>query len=168
MHLLAQHGAERLGPEIAEGWMENRNDVSTLERLLEQPGGLADTIEVAHFWGQIYGLHQALSKELKALLPHVLGHFSHAYPQGVSLYMILLGQEADAAAAAARLDQVWEVAMRVALEQGAAISHHHGIGLVRQPYLADALGSAHGVLRQVKSALDPRGILNPGKLGFPN
>ena len=58
--------------------------------------------------------------------------------------------------------------MRVALEQGAAISHHHGIGLVRQPFLADALGPAHGVLRQVKSALDPRGILNPGKLGFPN
>lgn len=166
MRLVGLHEPICLGPAIAEGWMANRNDVSSLERRVEQPGGIADTIEVAHFWGQIYGLHQALTTELKALVPTVLGHFSHAYPQGVSLYMILFGQETDAAAAGARLDKAWDVAMRIALDHGAAISHHHGIGLMRQAYLPEALGSGLSVLQQIKSSLDPNGILNPGKLAL--
>ena len=166
MGLLRKHGADKLGPEIAQGWMENRYDFSAVENRLSKPGGLAETIEVADFWGGIFGLHQALKKNLQPFVADVLGHFSHAYPQGVSLYMILLGDEPDAAAAAARLDEIWDVAMRTAMRHGAAISHHHGIGLARQPYLQEALGPGHAVLEQIKSALDPAGILNPGKLAF--
>jgi alkyldihydroxyacetonephosphate synthase len=164
--LIQQQGGTSLGSGITDGWMERRFDVSALENLLKRPGGLADTIEVAHFWGQIYDLHQALTRNLAPLVRIVMGHFSHAYPQGVSLYMILLGEQADAAAAAAQLGSVWDVAMRTALEHGAAISHHHGVGLARQPYLQEALGPGHAVLEQVKDALDPNGILNPGKMAF--
>jgi alkyldihydroxyacetonephosphate synthase len=49
---------------------------------------------------------------------------------------------------------------------GGSISHHHGIGLVRAAYLADALGTGFGVLQSLKRVLDPAGVLNPGKLGF--
>ena len=59
----------------------------------------------------------------------VLGHFSHVYLQGTSLYMILLGKVEDDAAAEERLMQIWDVAMNTCLERGAAISHHHGVGL---------------------------------------
>ena len=80
--------------------------------------------------------------------------------------MILSGEAADAAAAEARLRQIWEVSMRVALQQGAVISHHHGVGLARLPYLREDLGSAVLPLARVKAALDPHNIMNPGKLGF--
>ena len=53
------------------------------------------------------------------------------------------------------------------IESGAAISHHHGIGLSRGRFLARALGGAFDVLVTLKRALDPAGILNPGKLGIP-
>jgi alkyldihydroxyacetonephosphate synthase len=49
---------------------------------------------------------------------------------------------------------------------GGAISHHHGIGINRSRFLPDALGTGFGVLAAVKLALDPNGILNPGKLGL--
>jgi alkyldihydroxyacetonephosphate synthase len=166
MRLLQEHGNIKLGPEITQGWMENRYDFSAIENRLNRPGGLAETIEVAHFWGGILDLHHALKKSLAPRATEVLGHFSHAYPQGVSLYMILLGDEPDAAAAEARLGEIWDIAMHIALEHGAAISHHHGIGLARQAYLREALGSGHAVLEQIKDALDPQGILNPGKLAF--
>ncbi len=164
--LLGRHAAVCLGPAIAEGWMKNRFDFSAVENHLNRPGGLAETIEVAGFWGGILDLHGALKTGLAPFTTEVLGHFSHAYPQGVSLYMILFGEERDAAAAEARLEQIWDVAMHTALEHGAAISHHHGIGLMRQAYLPEALGPGHAILQQIKSALDPNGILNPGKLAF--
>ena len=80
--------------------------------------------------------------------------------------MILLGEVADAKMAELRLREVWEVAMHTSIKHGAAISHHHGIGLARQPYLRNELGLSFEVLQKIKDALDPQGILNPGKLAF--
>jgi alkyldihydroxyacetonephosphate synthase len=52
------------------------------------------------------------------------------------------------------------------LAHGGALSHHHGVGLNRGRFVAEALGAAVDVLATVKAALDPNGILNPGKLGL--
>jgi len=60
----------------------------------------------------------------------------------------------------------WAAVMGRTRALGGSISHHHGIGLVRGPYLAEALGAGYGVLESMKKALDPAGVLNPGKLGF--
>ena len=155
-----------LGPEIAWGWMDHRFDFSGVENRLAQSGGVAETIEIACLWDRILETYLALKSGLSPLAEHVLGHFSHAYPQGVSLYMILLGEAADAKSAELRLREIWEVAMRTSIEHGATISHHHGIGLARQVYLRQELGSSFEVLEQIKGVLDPHGILNPGKLGF--
>ena len=54
------------------------------------------------------------------------------------------------------------------MDAGGAISHHHGIGINRARFLPDALGAGFDVLARVKQALDPHGILNPGKLGLPS
>ncbi len=166
MKILLAAGGERLGPEIAQGWMDNRFDFSGVETRLSDPGGVAETIEIAGFWSDIQETYAALKENLTPLAEHVLGHFSHAYPQGVSLYMILLGEAADAHAAELQLGKIWDIAMRVSLEHGAAISHHHGIGLARQGYLREGLGSSYAVLERIKDALDPEGIMNPGKLSF--
>jgi alkyldihydroxyacetonephosphate synthase len=166
LDLCNAHGGQALGPEPAMAWMGRRFDFSTVENLLAQPGGLAETIEVAHFWDGILDTYQTLKAGLAPYAGEVLGHFSHAYPQGTSLYMILLGKAADDAQAEDRLLQVWQVAMQIALQKGAAISHHHGIGIARLAYMRPQLGSAMQVLERIKQALDPAGIMNPGKLGL--
>jgi len=61
---------------------------------------------------------------------------------------------------------VWDAGQRAALGAGASLAHHHGVGLNRSRFAAEALGSGLGVLAAVKTALDPHGILNPGKLGL--
>lgn len=46
-----------------------------------------------------------------------------------------------------------------------SISAEHGIGLLKKPFLGYSRSAAElQVMRQIKSALDPRGILNPGKI----
>jgi len=52
-----------------------------------------------------------------------------------------------------------------ALAVGGTLSGEHGIGITKKKYMEQALGKA-GVqaLKSVKQALDPKGILNPGKI----
>ncbi|MEJ2479427.1 MAG: FAD-linked oxidase C-terminal domain-containing protein, partial [Acidihalobacter sp.] len=159
-------GGEDLGPAPVEAWMERRFDFSSVENLLAKNGGLAETIEVAHFWDAILGTYTRLKKSLAPYADEVLGHFSHVYPQGTSLYIILLGQTTNDAEAEARIMKIWETAMQICLDQGAAISHHHGIGIARLPYIRQELGASFTVLERIKAALDPANIMNPGKLGL--
>ena len=51
------------------------------------------------------------------------------------------------------------------LELGGTITGEHGIGLAKKPWLRQQMGDASfELLRQVKSAIDPQGLLNPGKI----
>jgi len=164
--LAERFGGRPIGPEGVHGWLNRRYDFSTVENLLATPGGYAETIEVAHTWRHLEDLHAALKKTLEPLADEVLAHFSHVYPQGSSMYLILLGQVADDRAAIERIESIWATTMQVCLDHGAELSHHHGGGLARSQYSRQSLGSAHLVLRKLKGALDPMGILNPGKLGL--
>lgn len=166
MAIVHRHGGKSIGSEGVLKWMERRFDFSTVEKLLDSHGGFADTIEIAHTWDGISGLYHALHEMLTPLADEVLSHFSHVYPQGTSMYMILLGRESSDREAVEKLRTIWRETMRVCLEHHAELSHHHGGGLVRSPYARESLGSAHLLLRRVKQALDPNGTLNPGKLGL--
>ena len=56
---------------------------------------------------------------------------------------------------------------RAALELGGTVSSEHGIGLARAEYLPEQMGrEAFSVMQSIKNALDPQGILNPGKMGL--
>lgn len=51
------------------------------------------------------------------------------------------------------------------LRRGGTITGEHGVGLAKKPFLKQQLGDAsYELLRTVKRALDPKGLLNPGKV----
>jgi glycolate oxidase len=53
---------------------------------------------------------------------------------------------------------------QLALQMGGTVTGEHGVGLVRAPYMAAEHGEALEVMRQIKRALDPWDIMNPGKI----
>ncbi len=61
---------------------------------------------------------------------------------------------------------LWNAGTRAVLANGGNLSHHHGVGLNRARFVAESLGESVTVLAALKAALDPRGVLNPGKLGL--
>jgi glycolate oxidase len=63
--------------------------------------------------------------------------------------------------------QAREALYRLALSLGGTLTGEHGIGATRRAYLPLALDAAQiEVMRRIRAAFDPNGILNPGKI-FP-
>ena len=54
------------------------------------------------------------------------------------------------------------------LRFGGSIVHHHGIGKARAHWVREEYGTSFPMLQTLKTAFDPHGILNPGKLGLPD
>ena len=52
------------------------------------------------------------------------------------------------------------------LAGGGSLSHHHGVGLNRSRFVAEALGGGLDVLASSRRRSTRKGILNPGKLGL--
>jgi alkyldihydroxyacetonephosphate synthase len=164
--ILGTLGARSLGADPVDSWYERRFDFSAVEELLAEEGGYAETIEVAHLWTGIEELYSALTEALAPLADEVLGHFSHVYLQGISLYVIVLGRAENNREASKRLNQIWHTAMQVTTDLGGELSHHHGAGLARQEFIRQNLGKQYQLIERLKGALDPAGILNPGHLGL--
>ncbi|MEI4279862.1 FAD-binding oxidoreductase [Klenkia terrae] len=67
--------------------------------------------------------------------------------------------------ARARAQLAFEEIITAALAVGGTVTGEHGVGLLKRPGLADEVGPAvMAMQRAVKQALDPAGILNPGKV----
>jgi alkyldihydroxyacetonephosphate synthase len=158
--------ADELGEGPVQQWLDHRNDTSALETYITA-GYVVDTMEVASSWSELEGIYTDACAAM-ASVEHTLvasAHVSHAYPDGACLYFTFAGQPPpDEREAYYRA--VWDGATRAVLTRGGALSHHHGVGLNRARFVRDALGDAFAVLQSVKDALDPNGILNPGKLGL--
>jgi len=155
-------------PGLLDVWLEHRNDVSALHHYISN-GFVVDTMEVAARWSALPAVYDAVVAALTAFDGMVVAssHLSHAYTDGACLYFTFGGLAPNNQ----REDfyrRAWDAAMEATLTQGAALSHHHGIGLNRARYARAALGDAFAVLVAAKAALDPAGILNPGKLGLPS
>jgi D-lactate dehydrogenase (cytochrome) len=64
----------------------------------------------------------------------------------------------------ARAERINAEIVRFALERGGTCTGEHGIGLGKLDYLREERGTAVELMREIKSTLDPNGILNPGKV----
>lgn len=163
------HGATDLGPGPGQHWLENRYNVSFKASKIYASGLFADTLEVASTWDRLLPLYKAVRRAIgKDAL--VLAHFSHAYPEGCSIYFTFAGVAGDPRSpgeALERYDRIWRNALIAVHEAGGTISHHHGVGESK----AQAMAREHGpggmrLLTALQDAFDPAGIMNPGKLGL--
>jgi FAD/FMN-containing dehydrogenase len=65
----------------------------------------------------------------------------------------------------ARWHEVNKVVFEIVLRMGGSISAEHGIGVLKRDELPDVKDQvAIELMRSLKSLLDPKGIMNPGKV----
>ena len=171
---VAAAGGDDLGEEPGRSWLERRYEASYKLADYLKPNGAfgdavaVDTMEVAATWTLLPQVYEAVRDALGGAMDLVLCHASHAYSDGACLYFTFgAAGQGDEAAVAQRYDAAWSAAMDAAVASGATITHHHGVGLLRAPWLPAELGDGgFSMLQSIKGALDPLGIANPGKLGL--
>jgi alkyldihydroxyacetonephosphate synthase len=171
--------ADPLDDRLVERWLGHRNDVSALAPLWRS-GIVVDTVEVSARWSALPGLYRSVLEALGGVEGTMVAssHQSHAYTDGACLYFTFAGRPPTGDGSDLDNDagrrvwvsqyyrRAWDEVTRATQSAGGAISHHHGIGLNRARFLPGALEAGFGVLAALKQALDPHGILNPGKLGL--
>ncbi|HVT77495.1 MAG TPA: FAD-binding oxidoreductase [Acidimicrobiales bacterium] len=166
----AKEGASALDAHLVDHWLERRNDVAGLETAVRN-GLVVDTTEISGRWRDLPAIYDAVVAAMDALpgTVAVTSHQSHAYTDGACLYFTWAGQPSpETGGVEGYYNAAWDLITNTVLAHGGALSHHHGVGLNRSRFLVDALGQpGYDVLCGIKAALDPNGILNPGKF-FPS
>lgn len=158
-------GARDKGEEPGWAWLRHRYAVSYRMSPMFRDGAFVDTMEVAASWERLLDLYASV-REAIGRHAVVMAHFSHAYPDGCSIYFTFAGTAPDAAAAERVYDAIWRDGLEAATRVGGTISHHHGVGLLKAPYMAGEHREAMAIFEAAKASLDPDGIFNPGKLGL--
>ncbi|HTO41504.1 MAG TPA: FAD-linked oxidase C-terminal domain-containing protein, partial [Rhizomicrobium sp.] len=173
-HIAKRFGALGVGRSMGTRWFEGRfHGPYMREPMMDRAVGV-DTLETSTAWSNIDRLHRAVTTALHAAMVQnapspnargiVMAHISHSYPDGASLYFTyIFPRQLDGEVAQWR--KIKRAASDAIVANGGTISHHHGVGEDHLPWIAQEKGDlGMDVLRAIKHSLDPKGILNPGKL----
>ncbi len=156
-----------LDSAFVDKWLAGRNNVTVLEEIITDRA--PDTMEIKAPWSRITEIYHETTAAMSAVegTRTATAHISHAYPDGAGLYFMFGGRPA-VEKRPLWYREVWNAGATTVLRLGGNLSHHHGVGLGRARFMRESLGRGLDVLTAIKNALDPKGILNPGKLGIPS
>jgi alkyldihydroxyacetonephosphate synthase len=171
MQICTELGARDLGREPGERWWDHRYDFYYPPKSLHFPW-MYGTTETCATYDKIEAIYHARKAAIEGTYQQwnvkYIGHFSHWFHWGTALYDRFIIEEPpqDAQEALRLHNQVWNTAISTSLEHGGMINEHHGVGLKLARFMPRQYGDAWPFLQSIKHAIDPNGIMNPGKVGF--
>jgi D-lactate dehydrogenase (cytochrome) len=96
--------------------------------------------------------------EAKKAVGFVFGHAGDG-----NLHVVMVGDPADAAQWAA-LEEINDSIVHRAVEVGGTCTGEHGIGIGKRKFMRLEHGQGYELMKQIKALLDPKGLMNPGKI----
>jgi alkyldihydroxyacetonephosphate synthase len=166
--IAAEAGGKLLDPALAQRWWDRRYDFYHPPHQPELPS-IWGTLDVVATYARVEAVYDALHSAVR--VPYAAAglelrmHFSHWYPWGTMIYGRFVVPDGGPGALALH-DRIWEDGMTAALDAGGVMNDHHGVGIKLGPYMRRQHGGALDAMRLLKAALDPNGIMNPGKMGL--
>ncbi|MBX9824450.1 MAG: FAD-binding oxidoreductase [Xanthobacteraceae bacterium] len=119
------------------------------------------SVPVAKIPAFIEEANAAAIKLIPGCRPMPFGHVG----DGNIHYNITQPVGADKAEYLKRWDDMNDVVYKIVLKHGGSVSAEHGVGIVKRDYLPKIKDPvAYDLMKTLKRTLDPKGILNPGKV----
>lgn len=164
-------GGRQLPQEEAERFWRDRHDIAQRfkQNRMERRAGRRDGIR----WEWVHVALPASSvldfrKSAIEILTErgIVLQESGLWTQPELFSMRLATDEGQGAQAQLILEDTVDELLRLVQQMGGSMEYCHGVGVKLAPLMADEHGYGIEIMRQIKKALDPNNIMNPGKMGL--
>ncbi|MGH3267413.1 MAG: FAD-binding oxidoreductase, partial [Trebonia sp.] len=169
--IVKRHGGLCIGSGPGALYDQKKFDTPYIRDFLLDRGGAGDVSETAMPWSRLLPVYDAVSGAARGAFAqvgvkgHLMCHLSHSYHAGACLYFTFAFVPPSGGDMLAGYDVVKSAIQQSFVDNGATLSHHHGVGTEHARWLEQDI-SAPGVamLRALFEGTDPGHHMNPGKI----
>jgi alkyldihydroxyacetonephosphate synthase len=167
---------EGLDAALIARWFANLNwyprDIEAERETMRSEHWLGYTTEISANWSDVATIYRSVMRRIRtefdraADLTRLGAHSSHSYQTGTNLYFVYDYQvncppELEISTYHVPINAI---IVEEALKYGGSMVHQHGIGKYRTDWTEEEHGSAYYLLRTLKDAFDPNGVMNAGTI----
>ena len=161
--LSCQFGGVSLGADVGKAGYDLTFTIAYLRDFAMSYSLLGESFETFVPWSKIESVVSATKRRILEEhsarhlpgVPFVGCRVTQLYHEGVCLYFYMCLSCEGVANASSTYAVIEHIARREILERGGSLSHHHGVGKIRAPFLKDRLSpSLQSANTSIKNALD--------------
>ncbi|MDI3291408.1 FAD-binding oxidoreductase [Polyangium sp. 15x6] len=169
-----QHGGLKAGAANGERGYQLTFGIAYIRDLTFEHWAIAESFETSVPWSRALELYDRVHKrvlrehEERRLpgKPFFTGRITQVYPTGVCIYFYLGFYAKGVEDPVRQYAEMEHAAREEILAAGGSLSHHHGVGKIRQDFVKDIYSEgARAFMRDVKQAVDPDNLFGAGNHG---
>lgn len=172
--IAARHGGMKAGAANGERGYQLTFGIAYIRDLTFEHWAIAESFETSVPWSRAMELYDRVRVRVEAeharrQLPGKVfftGRITQVYPSGVAMYFYLGFYAKGVPDPVGEYAALEHAAREEILAAGGSLSHHHGIGKIRQDFLGEVYSDgARAIAREVKRAIDPDNVFGAGNHG---
>lgn len=170
------HGGFRAGAENGRRGYQLTFGIAYIRDFVLRHHVVAESFETSVPWSRTLELCERVKRRVHAEhaarglpgTPFISCRITQLYPTGVCVYFYLAFYAKGVEDPVGVFHEIEAAAREEVLAAGGSLSHHHGVGKLRQRFVPDVLSPAAEAWRlRVKQALDPKNVFGAGNLRYP-
>jgi alkyldihydroxyacetonephosphate synthase len=169
--IAARHGGMKAGAENGRRGYQLTYSIAYIRDFLINHYVIAESFETSCAWGDAMkicanvrrAIEEAFRERGLKSRPVVISRITQVYRTGVAIYFYFGFHYKGIPNPSALYVELENIARAEILRSGGSLSHHHGVGKIRQAFLPDIMSETTlKWKREIKTALDPKDIFGAG------
>ena len=160
--------------KLTETWFANLHwDAARIEeerKEVLETNNVCCTTEISAPWSAVEHIYETCVKRVTEEIPDITifgAHASHCYSNGINLYFVYWYNVVDCKPEEEITKYhlpIKKIICEETIKAGGSMCHHHGVGKHRVHWIDQEHGSALYIVKRLKQAFDPNGIMNIGTI----